>query len=241
MKQVGIFLFLFGIQTTQAQTVSPGDKMFSRLSVKPDTYTMKLFMVKDTQQRELGESLVTIENKEGKLFIIQDIKIKGMPARWIDSAVTEAGTFKPLYHSSNNMQRDMVIRFSGNYISGHYNDKIKKTTSLISDTIEANYFDSNFYPFLVAWLPLKEGFTSKFTIYDYSGPQKHGPLGASIDAVRKTTITIEGKMIEVFEVTLFNEISNSSGKYYVGVKDNKIYQIDSVTPRGTMRMVRGKV
>ena len=199
---------------------------------------MKLFMVRDTTQRELGEALVTISNKEGKLFITQDIKIAGMTGRWMDSTITEEGTLKPLYHASYNLQRDIVIRYSGNYVTGYYYDKGTQITTPISDTIRAKYFDSNFYPFLITALPLKEGYTAKFAIYDYAGPQKHGQLGASVDSVKKTTIIIGSKRIAVFEVSVFDEISNGWTRHYVGVNDHAIYQVDSVTPRGTMRMVR---
>jgi len=234
---LSLFLSFLLLQHTSAQNNVPTDKMLSKIRVKPDSYKMMMYVIRDTNRREFGESLVTIENKDGKVFVTQDTKVYNMPSKWIDSTVALSKGLAPVYHSSMNMQRDMNLQFGSAIVKGSYNDKMKKKTTGIEDTVSGKYFDSNLYPFLISWLPLEEGYTATVPIYDYSSTDKHGITKVTITDVRKTSIPFNGGSINVFEVTVQN-ISNNISKYYVGVKDKRIYRIDSKSGGGSMQMLR---
>ena len=101
----------------------------------------------------------------------------------------------------------MVLNF-GNIVTGFYLDKIKKTNTGISDTTKIDYFDSNLYPSLIGWLPLKDGYTQDISIYDYNPAAKIGVIKAAVKEVKSGTYTsAKSGVRDVWMVTVTDEIN----------------------------------
>jgi len=143
---------------------------------------------------------------------------------WVDSTIAQLSTLKPIRHSSYNLQRDMVLNF-GSSITGYYNDKVKNEYTIINDTAKYAYFDSNLYPILLEWLPLKLGYTQDISIYDYNPSAKIGFFKASVQEVKDGTYsTIKSGTMEVWIVVVTDEISNGVSTYYIDKKDRKLWR-----------------
>ena len=120
----------------------------------------------------------------------------------------------------------MVLNF-GQIVTGYYNDKIKKQNTLISDTTTSDYFDSNFYPSLIRWLPLREGYKMDLSIYDYNPSGKIGVIKASVLDVKSGIYqTNFSGSKNVWIVTVADEIGNSKKDpmtYYIDKADRRLW------------------
>jgi hypothetical protein len=175
-------LFSIAALAAQSQTqLVPGDKQINTKYLKQETNQMVWYAQRDTTLMEIGKITNEVSIKSKKLYIVQQIQMKGQPL-WVDSTVVSQKTFAPIYHSSYNAQRDMVMNF-GKTVTGYYADKTKKTKTTIAEKADGPYFDSNFYPNLLRTLPLSESYTATFTIFDYNPTAKIGMLQARILSV----------------------------------------------------------
>jgi hypothetical protein len=124
------------------------------------------------------------------------------------------------------MQRDMVLHF-GKIVTGYYEDKIKKTNTLISDTTHEGYFDSNLYPSLLRWLPLSEGYKREMSIYDYNPAGKIGVIKANIKSVNSGSYqsTTDVKR-DVWILVVADELGggNSFSTYYIDKADRSLWK-----------------
>jgi len=123
-------------------SLTPGKKVFEKTWIKNQTYQMKWFAIRDTSKFEMGEVSTQVVRDNRYLTLVTQVKMKISKAPWVDTTIADAKTLKPIYHSSYNMQRDMVLHF-GKIVTGFYNDKIKQKQTIISDTTTEAYFDSN--------------------------------------------------------------------------------------------------
>jgi hypothetical protein len=142
--------------------------------------------------------------------MITTVKMKQFTSFWTDTSIAELPSLSPVYHSSYNSQRDMVLKF-GPVVTGYYNDLMKKENFIISDTTHSPYFDSNLYPAIIRWLPLKEGYSSSMAIYDYNPRGKIGVLKATIQSVSKDSLMMpkSGKQ-PVWVVKVADDIAEGS-------------------------------
>jgi hypothetical protein len=180
-----LFTILF-LHTYAQKVIVPGKKSFQKKWIVPEQSTMVWHGIRDTSTFEIGKVVITIAPKGNELLVINEVKMKHSKSKWIDSTSANLATLQPIHHSSYNMQRDMVLNF-GNPISGYYNDKLKKQNTTIHQAVDSPYFDSNLYPTLVRWLPLKEGYTSTIAIYDFNPAAKIGLLKAYVKEVKSGT------------------------------------------------------
>jgi hypothetical protein len=211
--------------TASAQTsLVPGKKSFDKKWVKNQSYQMDWFALRDTTKILVGEVSTRILADKKYLSVITEVKMKNSAAPWIDTSIAAMETLAPVYHSSYNVQRNMALNF-GKVVTGFYNDKLKQQYSLISDSSSETYFDSNIYPLLISWLPLKDGFTKTISIYDYNPAGKRGVIKANITGVNSGLL--ETGETAVWIVTVNDEISNTPGSsftYYIGKSDRKLWK-----------------
>ena len=155
-----------------------------------------------------------------KIQVITTVKMKSSPSSWIDSTIVKRADFSPVYHASYNAQRDMSIHF-GKEIKGFYHDKTSGKKTEIAQQVAPGYFDSNFYPMLINWLPLKTGFKADLNIFDYNPNGKTGVIKAHILSVSEGKYhTKNSGDRNVWIVEASDEISSTGGK--------SIYHIDQV-------------
>ncbi|WP_255155377.1 hypothetical protein [Ferruginibacter sp. HRS2-29] len=240
LKTVASVIVAFAGISTYAQTkLEPGKNSFEAKWIVDEQYNMKWYAVKDTMKIEVATIGTNVVKGKKNVTIVTEVKMKSNPAPWIDSAVADITTLEPIMHSSYNPQRDMGFRF-GKIVKGFYNDKIKKTNTVVSDTMAAPYFDSNIYPALVRWLPLSEGYTCNIPIYDYR-PDKSGLIYAYVKKVESGTYTAKDGRHKVWLVTVHDEISNDAGSYSVfsiDKADRKLWQQEIVMTGRKMVIVR---
>ena len=131
----------------------------------------------------------------------------------------------------------MALNF-GKVVTGFYRDKIRKKDMTISDTTRTPYFDSNLYPVLIRWLPLREGFTQKIAIYDYNPSAKIGVISASVDKVSTGTYgSRTSGLRNVWVVDVTDEISNGKSTYFIDKKDRRLWKQTMEAGRRSMMMV----
>lgn len=126
-----LFFFIFSvlvfscasIQTfSQEIPLSPDNNPVNKIFIETESSEMTWFMLQDTLKIEIGKVFTEVEKKKGKIFIITTVDMKQSASKWIDSTIVETTNLKPIYHSSFNQQRDMVLNF-GKKVSGYYLDK----------------------------------------------------------------------------------------------------------------------
>ena len=205
----------------------PAKASFEKQWLKDGTYRMIWYAVKDTSKIEIGKVTTQVITNDKNVTVVSQVEIKNMNAPWIDSTVADIVTLKPVYHSSYNMQRDMVLHF-GKVVEGFYNDKMKMQNTSIKDTTNEAYFDSNLYPVLVGWLPLGEGYEQDISIYDYNPSARSGVLKASVDSVKSGHyLTKKSGNREIWIVSVSDELGGdgtSNSTYYFDKADRKLWK-----------------
>ena len=239
MKSIPAILLSIASLFSMAQnTLIPGKDSFEKNWIKNSTYDMTWYALKDTSKFEIGKVSTQTVTDKTTLQVITQVNLKGRNTPWVDSTSADIKTLKPIRHSSYNAQRDMVLNF-GKVVSGFYNDKTKNQNTIIHDTTNVDYFDSNLYPTVITWLPLKEGYKQDISIYDYNPSAKIGVLKASITEVKTGTYkTVKSGNKEVWIVIVTDEISNGVSTYYIDKADRKLWKQEISAGGRNMMMQR---
>jgi len=226
MKNIVTFLFLFVFVSLNAQTfMIPGDVTLEKKYIKNEKYQMKWYIIQDTAKHEVARINTEIKPGKTRLSILTNVQVNNAKTSWIDSTIVALPTLAPIRHYSDNLERGVSLTF-GTSVKGNYNDKMKKVKTPIDDAApQGQYFDSNFYPYLIRLLPLKEGYTQNIAIYDYS-PAKKGILGAQIKNVKTGVVKTKAGLNAVWIVTSMETIKGQTTevKYYIDKADRKIYK-----------------
>ncbi|MEO7988064.1 MAG: hypothetical protein ABI663_00900 [Chryseolinea sp.] len=233
-----ILLGIISISSFAQNPLTPGNDSFEKKWIKNSTYDMTWYALRDTLKFEIGKVSTQLLTDKNTLHLITQVSLKGRTTPWVDSTSADTKTLKPIRHSSYNAQRDMVLNF-GKVVSGFYNDKAKNQNTVIHDTTKVDYFDSNLYPTLITWLPLKEGYKKDISIYDYNPSAKIGVLKASVTEVKNGTYkSINSGNKEVWIVTVADEISNGISTYYIDKADRKLWKQEISVDGRNMMMLR---
>lgn len=227
MKNIAAFLFLFTFVSVSAQTAMvPGDVTLETKYIKPEKYQMKWYIVQDAQNKhEVARINTEIVPTKTRLNIITNVEVNNAKTTWIDSTIVLKSNLAPVRHYSDNLERAVRLKF-GASVKGSYNDKLKKEKAAIDDAVaQGQYFDSNFYPYLVRLLPLKEGYTQEIAAYDYS-PAKKGIVTQKITEVKSGTYKTKAGLKAVWLVTSRETVKGQSAevKYYIDKADRKLYR-----------------
>lgn len=183
---------------------------------------MSWFIVKDTTEVKIGEVYTEIKKGKDSIIMISTVLMEQASTKWVDSTIVTTQDFKPIYHSSYNQQRDMILNF-GHIVTGYYLDKQTGNKALISEETNTSFFDSNFYPQLLRFLPLKEGYSKTISIFDYNPRSNIRAISATIKSTEKTTITFNKTPKQVWKVETTDDISNNTAvsTYYIETSSRK--------------------
>ena len=241
MKHILPLLLLCTSAGMAQSPLVPGKKSVEKKWITNRQYQMTWYALKDTARIELGTVTTEIKTGKGQLTMITQVSMKNSKAPWIDSSVASLNDLSPLYHSSYNGQRDMVLQF-GKPVTGYYLDKTRKKNTVISDTVTQLYFDSNLYPYLLGLLPLKEGYTQEINIYDYNPSGKIGVIKARVKDVQSGAyLSANAGTREVWVVTVQDEIGSgpveSTSIYYFDKTDRKLWKQDIILGARKMLML----
>lgn len=220
-------LAILSFAANAQKLLTPSQRSFEKKWVKNSSYQMTWYALKDTSKFEIGKVSTQILVNTKNITVVTQVNMKNMKAPWVDSSIADVKTLQPIRHSSYNMQRDMVLNF-GKVVTGYYYDKMQKSKTIINDTTNAGYFDSNLYPALIGWLPLENGYKQDISIYDYNPSSKIGVLKASVKNVESGTYQSEKSGTrDVWIVTVTDEISNTGNDmsvYYFDKIDRKLWK-----------------
>lgn len=203
------------------QMIKPEKNIVDKKWVKNQNYQMIWSAVKDTLRIPLATVDTQVEVQGDKILVITIVKMKSSASPWIDSTLVRRSDLSPIYHSSYNAQREMVLHF-GDEVMGFYKNMATGETTKINESVHPGYFDSNFYPMLINWLPLKKNLKAEIAIFDYNPNGKTGLLKANILDVREGEFNSKklGKT-KIWIVEVSDEIGSTNGR--------SIYQIDQLT------------
>jgi hypothetical protein len=205
--------------------ITPGSKCIEYNRIADEKYNMTWYLMQDTNAIEIGTVVNDIRTDSVNVTVVTTVKMRQAATVWIDSTIAERNSLRPVYHSSYNAQRDMTIRF-GSSITGSYADKQKGTILSIADTIPSAFFDSNMYPTLIRWLPLRTGFTKDFPVYDFNPNGKTGVMKVSVICVRQSDYRHRSMEVKrVYLVTVKDEISQGTTTYFIDVATRKLWKI----------------
>lgn len=236
-----ITLAIITIASTAQTTLMPGERSFEKKWIKSESYQMTWFAIKDTAKLEIGIVANEVIVNDKLITIVTQVNMKNRKARWVDSTVAVALTLQPVSHASYNMQRDMVLNF-GKVVTGFYNDKLKPKYITVSDTTTQDYFDSNLYPVLITWLPLKEGYKKDISIYDYNPSAKNGVMKAFVKGVTSGKLkTVKSGIREVWVITVTDELGDGQNGpfiYYIDKADRKLWKQEINAGGQKMLMLR---
>jgi hypothetical protein len=132
----------------------------------------------------------------------------------------------------------MALHF-GKDVTGFYRDKQTGKTTQIVQNVKPGYFDSNFYPMLINWLPLNQKLTADIHIYDYNPKGKSGLLKAQIAKVTQGTYqSIKSGKRKVWVVKVSDEIgvNGSSTISYIDQATRQTYKQHISAGGRTMEM-----
>lgn len=226
MKNLFSLLFIFAFISLNAQTAMvPGDATLETKYVKHESYQMKWYILADSSKHEVARINTQIKPGKNTLAIITSVEVNNAKTSWIDSTITARQGFAPIRHYSDNLERAVKLKF-GAPVTGNYLDKVRKQTIKINDVVpQGQYFDSNFYPYLIRLLPLAEGYTQDIATYDFS-PAKKGILTAKITNVKTGTYRTKAGLAAVWIVTSNETVKGQTTevKYYIDKIDRKIYK-----------------
>ena len=115
----------------------------------------------------------------------------------------------------------MVLNFDKK-VTGYYFDKITNTKNKIDETTTESYFDSNIYPHLIRWLPLKNGYQKTISIFDYNPSTKTGVIKAHIKDVVKGKLGNTDKDVWIVKAT--DDISDNKAisTFYIDIKTKQL-------------------
>jgi hypothetical protein len=226
IKTLSIFLVVTATTVLaygQDALISPLNNPADITVIKDGISKMEWYMIKDTVRMEVGKVKTQIKTRKEKLYIITSVSLFQNPTKWIDSTVVSSDNLKPLYHSSYNPQRDIVLHFS-NKVTGYYLDKTSNTRTQISEDVNEPFFESSFYPQLLRWLPLEEGYRNTISIFDYNPNGKMGIITATILKTEKLTFEFNGSLRKVWKVKTTDEISKNTifSDYFIDVETRNI-------------------
>jgi hypothetical protein len=232
-----ILLFLLINFNTMAQDKiqTPKQNEIIKARIKNEEYEMNWFGVRDTMKIEIGKVLTRISKTDKSLKITTIVKMKNNPD-WIDESIAELPDLNPITHTSVNTQREILLNF-GKVTTGYYEDKIGKQKIVIEEKTEGDFFDSNLYPQLIRWLPLKENYTTALTIFDYNPKSTTGIIKASVTGTKKGVYNAK----PVWIVNVTDDISQNKviNTYYIDAENYQILKQE--IDMGTRKMIMEKI
>ncbi|WP_345992420.1 hypothetical protein AAEU33_10055 [Chryseobacterium sp. Chry.R1] len=186
--------------------------------IKNEKEAMIWYALKDGAKIEIAKIDTEITRSNTTVDVKTTVKMTGKPD-WVDETIAELPQLKPIKHTSFNTQRDMALHF-GKTVTGYYTDKASNTKTEINEKGEGGFFDSNIYPQIIRWLPLKDHYKTDIAIFDYNPKSSKRLMKAHITDTQKGTFLNK----EVWMVSVTDDISDNAVKmtFYIDTKSNQV-------------------
>ena len=105
-----IFLFCSSSLTAQLKLL-PDANNFDKKFLKDIKYEMACFALLRGKEIEVSSFVVQIQKKTGLLSVYTSLKMYSTGEQWIDTSVADANTLKPVYRSSHNPNRELMLKY----------------------------------------------------------------------------------------------------------------------------------
>lgn len=228
MKNIFSFLMLnlCWLPAVAQQALTAGAADFEKKWLRNGRTEMGYYVWNENKWAELYSFTYDIQATQKTVAVYTHLKALYAAEQWIDTAVAEAGTFKPLYRSSFSKEKEYVLRF-GQDVAGYYLDKKSKRRQLVKEEAGDHFFDSYTYPYLLGMLPLSSGYKKELQVFDFKpGHTRHVNI-ARIRSVKNnryvSQLTGEHK---VWQVSVLEEASGDEYEYYIDKEDRRIWKIE---------------
>ena len=131
----------------KAQTaLIPGDNSFDKKWLKRGKYEMACFSLDGGRnKREISSLVIEINSGSGPLSIYTTLKLPGSNEQWKETSIVDGSTFKPVYRSSLNSNRELVLKYTKEITCHHYDKQTKKRNKFL-DSCRVGV---SIYPFLL--------------------------------------------------------------------------------------------
>ena len=229
MRPFLIILIISSANFFAQKTLIPSNVKIESKFIKNETSEAVWFMENGTKRSEIGKITTEIKNVDKETLLIKtSVKVNMSPDKpWVDSTLVKISNFQPIYHSSYNSARDMSLKFGKNKVTGYYLDKKTQKKDDINENVSSEYFDSNSYPGLLRYLPLKEHYSTEMPIFDYNPTAKKGVVKAYIEDVTKGELN--GKKVWTVKTTDDIQDRKTIVTYYLDVDTRAVLkqEIDS--------------
>lgn len=201
MRTFLIILIMSSANFFAQKALTPGNVKLESKFIKNEISNAVWYAEKGDQKVEIGKITTEVKKiNKTKLLIKTTVQMNQAPGKpWVDSTLVRVSDFQPVYHSSYNLMRDMVLNFEKNKAIGYYLDKKTQKKDQIDEKISTEYFDSNSYPALIRFLPLKEHYSTEIPIFDYNPAAKKGVIKAYIEGVNSGELN--GKKVWIVKTT----------------------------------------
>lgn len=135
---VAIFSFI-SLTYSQSEKLTPGNNPIDKNLIKAEITQMRWSMFNDSEKIEIGKVTTNIKKTDDKVFVITKVDMTNATSQWVDSTVAKINNLAPVYHSSYNQNRDMVLHF-GETVSGYYFDKKNKYKNICRGKYHCSVF-----------------------------------------------------------------------------------------------------
>jgi hypothetical protein len=237
-KTLGAILFILLTIKGTGQTdrpLSPENNQADHLLLNSGTSTMDWSMVRDITKFPIGKVKTKIIKGDDEILVVTEILARHSQVKWVDSTIVGAINFHPIYHSSYNRQRELIMTFSDS-VKGQYKDVNTGKTIRIAENTHGSYFDSNFYPHIIRLLPLKTGYSKQLSIFDYNPQSRKGVMSATIQKTEEVRILINEEERKAWKIIVTDDISDNqlTSIYFVDQDTRQLLRQEVISPNGKM-------
>lgn len=124
MRTILFLLILSSANFFAQNLLSPKNSGINPKLIKDETSEAVWYAEKADTKIEIGTIITEIKKlNQSDLLIRTTVKMKQAPdAKWTDSTLVKISDFEPIYHSSYNVNRDMVLKSGKDKVTGYYLD-----------------------------------------------------------------------------------------------------------------------
>jgi hypothetical protein len=235
-----VFALLLLLTTTAVfaqNTLTPGNSIFEKKWLKDGKYEMGCYALNGGNKVEVSSFAYEIKLHKETFSLFTNMTLTGASGQWIDTCIAAAGSLKPLYRSSFNPNRELVLHY-GKEVTGYYYDKQTQKRNTVKEPVNEAFFDSYLYPYVLGLLPLTSGYHASLLVYDYK-PEHKGNIKKAIIEEVKNSIYVSSLTgtHKTWLVSVLEQATNDKYEYYIDQETRRIWKIDIVTKGQRLQML----
>lgn len=230
-------LLFFSLLAGYCQAQTPGGPQFDKSLLRNGKYEMTCFAESGGRQIEVSTLFIQI-NTTGKTWsVITTLNLVGSEDQWLDTSIADATTFKPVYRSSFNPNRELQLKYDNEVTGYHYDKKTSKRTT-VKEPIHESFYDSYAYPYMLGLLPLTSGYTTSIPVYEFKAANGNNIIKTTIEEVKSNVYTssLSGTH-KVWQVNILEGGTNDRYIYYIDKESRRIWKIEISTKDMNLVMI----